>query len=159
MSDEQKKQSVLELKLKTLAALNKALEENQIWAEATMDKLQALPEYQRLKKVEEEAKELKELIKNVRQDVQDRALRQYKLDGNKQPAPGVGIRVYKRLSYNPTVALHWSMTNLKTALKLDKKFFEKHAKAVQDTTPLDFVSYYEDPSATISSDLSEYLEG
>ena len=76
----------------------------------------------------------------------------------KKPAPGVGISVRKELAYNEDQALEFCKESLPKALKLDKRLFEKHAKGVAETQPLDFVTIKEKPTATISSDLSEYLK-
>ena len=61
------------------------------------------------------------------------------------------------MEYNEQVAFDYCFGNLHEALKLDRRIFEKYAKGVQDVTPLDFVTFDDYPTATIASDLSEYL--
>lgn len=74
---------------------------------------------------------------------------------NKKPAEGVTVRVTKVYTYDPVTALDWAREK-KLALipeSLDEKAFLEIAKA----TPLPFVTITEEPSATLASDLSQYL--
>ena len=80
-------------------------------------------------------------------------LETYSENGEKNPAPGVGIREYKKINYEPAVAFDWAV-NHKMALKLDVSAFEKIAKA----SPLEFVTITTVPQATIAADLSEALK-
>ncbi len=80
-------------------------------------------------------------------------IKAYNETGNKTPAPGIGIREITKLEYDPKEALKWAMSH-QIALSLDKKSFDGFAKA----TPLDFVKVYQEPQATIASDLSKILE-
>jgi hypothetical protein len=68
--------------------------------------------------------------------------------GNKAPVPGVGIRVMEKLEYDLKVALDWAKAH-KMALTLDKKAFEKIAKADKP----DFVTIIQEPIATIATEL------
>jgi len=72
-------------------------------------------------------------------------LKAYAETGNKAPVPGVGIRI------NQKVALDWAKAH-KMALSLDKRAFEKMAKAGPETKP-DFVKIIEEPQATIATNL------
>lgn len=81
-------------------------------------------------------------------------IRVYQETGNKQPAPGVGIREVTRLEYDAQVAFLWA-TEHKMALKLDISAFEKIAKA----SPPEFVKTLTVPQATIATNLSEYVKG
>lgn len=78
---------------------------------------------------------------------------EYKATGNKKPAPGLGIRETSKLVYDADTALTWAKQH-DMALALDKRSFEKIAKA----SPPEFVSVEVTPSATIATDLSEYVE-
>ena len=75
-------------------------------------------------------------------------LRAYEETGNKTPADGVSVKIFKTLNYDPKEALDWAVKHT-IALTLDKKAFESTAKA----TPLDFVTTIEEPRAQIASDL------
>ena len=68
--------------------------------------------------------------------LREMALQAYAADGNKAPAPGVGIRVMQRRA-----------TDHARALQLDRKRFGAIAN-VED----------EEPSATIASDLAKFME-
>ncbi len=72
----------------------------------------------------------------------------YAETGNKAPAPGVGIRERAVLTYDGKVAFDWAKSH-KMALQLDKKAFEKIAKA---DTP-DFVKVSTEAIATIATEL------
>ena len=75
-------------------------------------------------------------------------LQAYAETGNKAPAPGVGIREVTKLDYDNKVAFDWAKSH-KMALQLDKKAFEKIARA---DTP-DFVKITTEPQATIATQL------
>ncbi len=77
-------------------------------------------------------------------------LQAYAETGNKTPAVGVGIREVTKLNYDGKVAFDWAKSH-KMALQLDKKAFEKIAKA---DTP-DFVTISQEPQATIATNLCE----
>jgi DNA polymerase-3 subunit epsilon len=86
-------------------------------------------------------------------------IRRSALEANdKHPHPAVGIRNITRLEYDPRKAYLWCQDHLPAALVLDRTFFEKHAKAVAKTSPLDFVTISQEPQATIATDLSAYLD-
>ena len=66
---------------------------------------------------------------------------------------GVGIREVLKLDYSVAAAFRWAIAH-EIALQLDKKIFEKLAKA----DPPDFVTSTTTVTATIATDLGEYLE-
>ncbi len=80
--------------------------------------------------------------------IRGEAVTTYKETGETHPAPGIGIRVTHRLSYDPTVALSWAKEH-GLALKLDSGAFDAIAKA----QTLDCVTYVDEPTATIAKDL------
>lgn len=98
----------------------------------------------------DEATQTAQLVTEAEDTLRILALQAYTVTGNKQPAPGVSVRVLTKLEYNPKEALKWAMSH-QIALSLDKKSFEGFAKA----TPLDFVTIREEPQATIASDLEK----
>jgi hypothetical protein len=109
--------------------------------------------------IEEQVSELKAHAKKLDSQIRDHVVVIYESTGQRHPHPAVGIRVYTKLRYDTDEALHWSQHHLHAALKLNKRFFEKHARAVAETQPIPFVTIEESPSATISIDLSEYVGG
>ena len=76
------------------------------------------------------------------------AIQLFEANGEKIVAPGVGIRMLTKISYDEKEALEWAMDH-KLALKLDGKKFSSLAK---DGT-IDFVVMSEEPQATIASEL------
>jgi hypothetical protein len=50
------------------------------------------------------------------------------------------------------------MDHLPKALDLNPTFFERHAKAVLETAPLEFVKFVPKLSVQIKSDLAEFIE-
>lgn len=77
----------------------------------------------------------------------------YEETGNKTPALGVGIRELTKYDYDSGKALQWAKSH-DMALKLDDTAFKKIIKA---DTP-DFVTVTKEVTATIATDLSEYLK-
>jgi len=84
---------------------------------------------------------------------------QYEATREKAPHPAVKVRVVRNLMYEPSWALDWCANHLRVALKLDARLFEKHARAVQETAPIQFVKVDELPQVAISRDLTGYLDG
>jgi hypothetical protein len=101
-----------------------------------------------LDSVDETAKHLQESETKLR----EMTIKIYQETGNKQPAPGIGIREITRVEYDPKQAVKWAIEH-KIALSLDKKSFEGWAKANQ----LDFVKISTEPQAIIATDLSAFL--
>ena len=92
----------------------------------------------------------------VGQDRAETALREaalgvYQQTGEKKPAPGVEVKLRTNLIYEEAAALVWASEH-KIALALDKKAFEKVAKA----SPLPFVLVEQTPFATIATELGEH---
>jgi len=83
------------------------------------------------------------------------ALIEYGETQNKNPAPGVSVKIFIRLDYEAKEALAWAI-NHTVALQLDKKLFENLVKAMP--VKPDFVTSREEPQAQIASDLSKILE-
>ncbi len=81
-------------------------------------------------------------------------LQAYAETGDKTPAPGVGIRERTVLTYDGKVAFDWAKAH-KMALQLDKRAFEKIAKA---DTP-DFVKVSTEAQATIATNLDDKIKG
>ncbi len=90
----------------------------------------------------------KTLVENEEMLLRELTLQAYAETGNKTPAVGVGIREVTKLNYDGKVAFDWAKSH-KMALQLDKKAFEKIAKA---DTP-DFVTISQEPQATIATNL------
>jgi len=65
---------------------------------------------------------------------------------------GLGVRVTQSLVYNTDTAFQWAQEH-KMALSLDRKAFEKIAKA----SPLEFVTVEEVPTITIPIDTNKLL--
>lgn len=72
--------------------------------------------------------------------------------GDKEPAPGVKVKMRTTLVYDPADALQWAK-GAGLALQLDTKAFEKIAKA----TPVPCVTITEEPQATLATDLDTAL--
>ena len=76
----------------------------------------------------------------------------YDATGDKRPHPALGVRETTKLTYDDKLALAWAKEH-DMALALDKKAFEKIAKA----SPPNFVTEVVDIVATIATDLSKYV--
>ena len=71
--------------------------------------------------------ELQKLHADTLTALRGEAVRLYEETGNKRPAPGVGIRVYRHLRYDMQEAANWCWRNAPALLMLDTKAFEKTA--------------------------------
>lgn len=118
---------------------------------------QALAEKQRI--FADENANLVTLVEQAKATVAaaEAALRQLTLEafartGERQPGPGVAIRLVKRVRYEFAAAFAWAKVN-GMALTLDAKAFEKIAIA----TPLPCADVEEVPQATIATDLGTAL--
>ena len=87
-------------------------------------------------------------VAEVEATLRELTLKAYDETGDKTPVAGVGIREVTRLEYDKTVAFKWATEHV-MALKLDTTAFEKIVKA----SPLDFVMIYQEPMATIATQL------
>lgn len=73
--------------------------------------------------------------------------------GDKRPHPAIGINMLTRVDYDLEEALTYAREHYPGAVKLDKRAFDKIAKA----TPHKFVTISKIPSTKITRDLSAYL--
>jgi len=92
-----------------------------------------------------------EALAVVESEVRDHAIVIYHLSGEKKLAGGVGIRVMEKIEYAPEEALGWAKEH-KMALQLDKKAFERIAKAQKGE--LNFVKFTEEAIATLPAKIT-----
>lgn len=143
--------------LKELATKNAELEMAKIDVDVKEQILRRFSEYQALEVAKEKVKQLKDKIEDRRGHIKADAKIEYNTTGEKKPAPGVVIKVGKRLVYREIDAFDYCQESLPAALKLDKWTFEKYAKCVYEVQPLDFVAIEGVLQVTIAKDLSGYL--
>ncbi len=95
-----------------------------------------------------------EEMKTIENNIRQVALEIYRDTDDKNPVDGVSIIINKSLLYTINDAIAWVVDNaLDGMLKLDKKLFEQHAKAVTDTVPLEFVTIEDEPAVRIAKKL------
>lgn len=87
------------------------------------------------------------------EQVRTRAVADFEATGNKRPHPAVGVGEYTTLDYQEEQALQWGI-QFGTCVKLDKRAFEKAAKALGN---IEFVKISTEPRARIDSKLEGYL--
>ena len=92
----------------------------------------------------------KAICRELEAKLRELAVATYLKTLDKVVAPGVGIRSMTRLEYDNKTAMDWAEEH-KLALKLDTATFEKIAK----TSNLSFVTFSEEPQATIATVLAE----
>jgi uncharacterized coiled-coil DUF342 family protein len=93
---------------------------------------------------------LKDTLAEAEADLREIALTEYTATNAKKLPCGIGIRVTTKLEYDEAAAFAWA-TEHKMALALDKKAFEKIAKA----SPLPFVEEVETPTVTLPTDTAK----
>jgi len=91
---------------------------------------------------------------NAADRVRNAALAEYQVMGNKQPHPAVKVVLATVLDYDPADALTYCREHLPKALKLDKRTFERAAKAIEPG----FVTIEQEPRTRIAKDLSAHLD-
>lgn len=84
------------------------------------------------------------------------ALHTYVITGVKTGVcAGVGVKERRAPYYHTATAIQWALeTDQLQFLELNKGLFKKHALAVAETAPLDFVEIEKEPYATIAKDMS-----
>lgn len=95
--------------------------------------------------------ELKVNIEALTEAVKQGAIERYRATGEKKPAPGVGIRIVRKLSYSEADAIKWAMGIGKPEkyLTVKKRAFEKAARTIEP----DFVTIREEEQVTFATDL------
>ena len=91
------------------------------------------------------------------QSVRELALEFFELYGDKKPHPAVDVKEMTSIDYNETLAIAWCKHNLPAAIKLDRPLFEKHARAIRDTSPIKLVTFTTVPKANIASNLEPFI--
>jgi len=100
-------------------------------------------------------KALTEEEKTIRDGLDSEALQIYVNEGDKHPHPAVTIKENNKLLYDPADAIQWALKlEQMDMISLNKSVFEKAAKSLV----LDFVEKRKEPSVTVSTDLSAYVE-
>lgn len=117
--------------------------------------LHASPLWQRVGDRHESLNRVKGKQAEAEAEVRKQALAIYLETGDKAPHPAIKVKVYTVLDYEPADALDYAREHLPKALKLDKRAFERAARAIEP----DFVDFTDEPRATIARDLSKYLPG
>ena len=84
--------------------------------------------------------------------LRDMAISVFSEAGDKQVAPGVGIKEVTKLSYELGIAFEWAKEH-KLALKLDVTAFEKIVKASPDQFANFSINITKEPQATIATEL------
>ena len=92
-------------------------------------------------------------LKETDEAIRAQAIVNYHQTSDKNPVNGVSIALQKVCDYYQEDAKDWANDNAPEMLKLDVRKFEKYAKAVADTLPLEFVTIKEEPSVRIAREL------
>lgn len=92
------------------------------------------------------------------QDVRKIAVELFKQNGDKKPHPAIEIKDMTSMDYDDTLALAWCKHRLPDAIKFDRSLFEKHARAIRETSPIKFVTFTTTPKANIASNLEAFID-
>lgn len=100
-------------------------------------------------------KDAQAAIETAEDTARQLAAAHYRATKEKQPAPGVTIKLFKTMAYDEADAFRFAKQSGLALIpeSLDRKAFEKIASA----TTLAFVRYDEEPRVTIATDLSKHL--
>jgi hypothetical protein len=102
--------------------------------------------------------EAKDKTTTIRAEIEQIAREIYAKTSERHPHEAVTIKVLSVPFYKEEDAHTWCMDHLPKALDLNPTFFERHAKAVLETAPLEFVKFVPKLSVQIKSDLAEFIE-
>ena len=97
-------------------------------------------------------RESQEQIAELTDQVRAEALAAFQETGNKQPWPGVQIKMYSKIEFSEEEARAWCFDYAGSLLKLDTRAFQRAAPALPDAP----ITITKEPRATIASDLSMY---
>jgi len=147
---------MLEDLLKQLATMQQTQEEMKDVLETQMSLIEDTKLWQEYQEQKEFASKIDSEVDNLREQVKEYAVEQYKIAGDKKIASGVGIRVYQQVDYDEDVAFEFCLNHLHPVLKLDKTKLDRHLKAIKETAPPEWAVYYEEPKGTVSNDLSDW---
>ena len=100
--------------------------------------------------------ELEMNIAALTEAAKQEAVARYEATGEKKPAPGIAIRIVRKLSYSEADAIKWAMSIGKPEkyLTVKKRAFEKAARAIEP----EFVEVKEERQVTFAADLAAALK-
>lgn len=106
---------------------------------------------------------IKTELVDAEKQVRDAALAYYGAYGEKKPAPGVEIKIYKGavVLTNPVAALEWAKRHMPVAVKevVDEKALLAYVTSItEDYLPLWAERTSDKPQCTLAKDLSMYLQ-
>ncbi len=139
--------------VRALAAARATVSRTQEAAAALREELARTKLGRQLAETEEALQNARQVEARARAELDALALMRYAAQGDKRPHPAILVREMTRLDYDAKTARDWAETNLRAALVLDYKKFER---AVKQLGAPDFVRVYTEPRVTVSSDLSSY---
>jgi len=89
----------------------------------------------------------------VEEQVREAALAEYARTGDLRPGPGILIKRFESLEYEPGQAKAWCIQSYPDALRYDARMFEKAARVLKPA----FVEIVETMKPTIARDLSAHV--
>ena len=108
--------------------------------------------------------DLKTALEVSEQQIRDAAVRFFDETGDKKPAPGVEIKLWDGVTYDPSAARTWCLVNMPALLVLNAAAYEKLFREVVSSKTLSSVIVgmpgllITDSKASIARDLSQYLK-
>ena len=108
-----------------------------------------------LERLSSKVSEAKQNLADAEGVLRSLAVENFNSTGEKKPNAAVTIKEFSVLEYDPDTAIDWCIaSNMKNALKLDKRKFETLAKAAI----MSFLFVFDvEPRAQIATDLSDWL--
>ncbi len=140
--------------LQRLAVLRRDLVRAKDALAVAVHKRDRTPEQQAVEQANLALSDVRSSIKESEYIIRDTACEHWSEDGDKHPWPGVVVKMYTVVEYDPKEALAWAKVNAPSFLRLNKSAFEKAAKV--NLTGL-VAQVKKEPRATIARDLSQYL--
>lgn len=141
--------------VRTLASLRAQVQQLTTVRKQTEEEISSTPAGKRLADLRKQEEDCKEQVSKLEDDIRKvTGLEEFNNGAGTNPAPGITIKMYKVLQYDPLDALNWAKKNSPGLVHeiLDVKSFEK--VAVTLGAP---VTEVVEPRVTIAKDLSEVL--
>lgn len=128
------------------------IESELAWAQLALEQT---PEWQEVQRLKARLSEQRTLVALREGALREAALTAYRLTGDKNPAPGVSIKLFTKLDYIASAALQWCKVHASALVKevLDTKSFEKIAESLPGAP----VEVSEEPRVYVAADLSKVL--
>jgi hypothetical protein len=124
-------------------------QELRLQQDAAVAAMNATPEKAEVSRVIEAIRAQAVILQQAEDELREQVLDRYYVDCNKNPLPGISIKMFKGYDYNLLAARTWAVLNAPTMLVLDTKLFERIAPDIPDAP----IKVWINPKVMLAKDL------